>query len=360
MSNYPYCILVVDDELDLHDLFKRKFKTEIKEGKLLFDFAENGQQALGKLTENKKYHLLFTDIKMPVMDGLTLLNHIKELKLDIKTVVVSAYDDIENIRTAMNRDAFDFLVKPIQMDDLKTTLEKTIREYDNYIAGIEARKKLVEAAKEKEAAILKERLRISRDLHDDIGATLSSISICAASASQHLQNNDVINADSLLNRINTDSRDMVNNMSDIVWLINPSNDNLQKLLDRISSYAASILTAKNIAFISNDDALHKSISLTIDERKNIFLILKEFINNSAKYSNCTEIKLLLTIESNIIRFLITDNGQGFNYSNQTQGNIQGNGIKNIHQRAAEINMQIQMASSVSKGTVLQSELKYSS
>jgi signal transduction histidine kinase len=344
----PYKILVVDDETDLHVLFRKKFREQISSGTLQFEFAVDGAEALEKLKSGATFHILFTDIKMPVMDGLTLLNHIKDLKLDIKTVVLSAYDDISNIRTAMNRDAFDFLVKPIGLDDLQVTLDKTIREYENYIQGIQARKKLIESVREKEAAILKERLRISRDLHDDIGATLSSISISSVAIQQRLHDLKYEEADILLNRISADAREMVTSLSDMVWLINPQNDSVEKLFDRIRTFASNLLSAQNIYFMFNHERVSEKIFLSIDERKNIFLIMKESINNAAKYSGATEIKLDVSNENGKLTFVLTDNGIGF-LVNEKFG---GNGIKNIQNRAEEINADLTFQSAEGTGTTV--------
>jgi adenylate cyclase len=120
-------ILVVDDESDLQILIKQKFRRQIREGKYEFVFAENGRQALEVLDQNSDISLVLSDINMPEMDGLTLLVKINESNPLIKVVMVSAYGDMDNIRTAMNRGAFDFVVKPVNFDDLEVTMEKTIR-----------------------------------------------------------------------------------------------------------------------------------------------------------------------------------------------------------------------------------------
>lgn len=121
-------ILVVDDEPDLEALFRQRFRKRVREGELLFLFARNGNEALRTLEDDKEIGLVFTDINMPEMDGLTLLGRLLELGRPLRTVVVSAYGDIQNIRTAMNRGAFDFLTKPIDFEDLEVTLDKTLRE----------------------------------------------------------------------------------------------------------------------------------------------------------------------------------------------------------------------------------------
>jgi len=122
-------IMVVDDEVDLEPLIRQKFRRQIRSGEYDFVFAHNGLEALSKLIEYPDIGVILSDINMPEMDGLTLLLKLKELKNpSLKTVVVSAYGDMDNIRTAMNRGAFDFLIKPINFEDLEITINKTLEE----------------------------------------------------------------------------------------------------------------------------------------------------------------------------------------------------------------------------------------
>ncbi len=121
----------VDDESDMELLIRQKFRKKIKNKEYEFVFAENGLEALTKLIEHPDIGIILTDINMPEMDGLTLLTKINELKnLTLKTVIVSAYGDMENIRTAMNRGAFDFTTKPIDFEDLEITIKKTIEQVE--------------------------------------------------------------------------------------------------------------------------------------------------------------------------------------------------------------------------------------
>jgi len=119
-------ILVVDDEVDLEVLIKQKFRKQIREHQYEFIFAVNGNDALEKLQQYPDVDVMLCDINMPGMDGLTLLSKLKEVSPLIKAVIVSAYGDMENIRTAMNRGAFDFLCKPVNFEDLEMTMIKTI------------------------------------------------------------------------------------------------------------------------------------------------------------------------------------------------------------------------------------------
>src|ERR1700704_6509685 len=120
-------ILVADDEIDLQMLIKQKFRKQIREHQYEFILAINGKDALEKIHENPDIDLVLSDINMPEMDGLTLLGKLKELSPLIKTVIVSAYGDMNNIRTAMNQGAFDFLTKPVNFEDLELTVDKTIK-----------------------------------------------------------------------------------------------------------------------------------------------------------------------------------------------------------------------------------------
>jgi adenylate cyclase len=119
-------ILVVDDEADLELLVKQKFRRKIRENVYEFVFAQNGEEALERVKEHPDLDIILSDINMPVMDGLTLLSRLPEANPMIKAVVVSAYGDMQNIRTAMNRGAFDFVCKPVDFEDLDLTMEKTI------------------------------------------------------------------------------------------------------------------------------------------------------------------------------------------------------------------------------------------
>ncbi len=121
-------ILVADDEVDLEMLIKQKFRQKIREQQYEFIFAVNGNDALEKIQQHPDVDIVLSDINMPEMDGLTLLSRLSETSPLIKSVIVSAYGDMENIRTAMNRGAFDFITKPINFEDLSLTVEKTLKQ----------------------------------------------------------------------------------------------------------------------------------------------------------------------------------------------------------------------------------------
>jgi adenylate cyclase len=127
-------ILVVDDEEDLEILFRQKYRQKIRNGEYNMLFALNGQVAMDTLRDHPDVDVILSDINMPVMDGLTLLSNTKEKNPLVKTVIISAYGDMENIRKAMNLGAFDFVTKPVDFQDLEITIEKTLG-YINQIKG---------------------------------------------------------------------------------------------------------------------------------------------------------------------------------------------------------------------------------
>jgi adenylate cyclase len=135
-------ILVVDDEPDLEALVLQKFRKQIRDGAMQFVFAHDGIEALESIEQNPDVVMVVSDINMPRMDGLSLLQKLQEAEDKKSTIIVSAYGDMSNIRTAMNRGAFDFLTKPIDFGDLEMTIDKTVRHVE---AMREARRRQLEA-----------------------------------------------------------------------------------------------------------------------------------------------------------------------------------------------------------------------
>ncbi|MSV29894.1 MAG: response regulator [Bryobacterales bacterium] len=135
-------ILIVDDEADLELLVRQRFRKKIRDGEFDFCFALNGQEALEKLQQDPSIDIVMSDINMPVMDGLTLLSRLSDINRLLKTVIVTAYGDMRNIRTAMNRGAYDFLTKPIDFVDFETTINKTVQELRGIREGQKASEQL--------------------------------------------------------------------------------------------------------------------------------------------------------------------------------------------------------------------------
>ncbi|MBN9351626.1 MAG: response regulator [Chitinophagaceae bacterium] len=131
-------IMVVDDEADLEMLIKQKFRQKIREKEYEFVFAGNGRLALEKLAEQQDIELILSDINMPEMDGLTLLQKVSEQNSLLRTIIISAYGDMQNIRAAMNLGAYDFVTKPIDFTDLEVTVAKTLKDVQQMKETLEA------------------------------------------------------------------------------------------------------------------------------------------------------------------------------------------------------------------------------
>ena len=139
----PHKILVVDDEPDVEPLIRQRMRRDVRAGRYEFVFARDGVEALEMLEQQADIDMVLSDINMPKMDGLTLLAQIAKVDPNLRCVIVSAYGDMENIRTAMNRGAFDFVTKPLDFADLRVTIERTLRRVAEWREALASRDKLV-------------------------------------------------------------------------------------------------------------------------------------------------------------------------------------------------------------------------
>lgn len=149
---HPTKILVVDDEPDVELLIRQKFAKQIKLKEVEFVFVSNGTEALQALYKDEQIHVVLTDINMPEMDGLALLSHLQELHRIFKTVIISAYGDMSNIRKAMNRGASDFITKPIDFKDLEITIFNAIEQSITLEKALDAQQQLLQLERELEIA----------------------------------------------------------------------------------------------------------------------------------------------------------------------------------------------------------------
>ena len=152
MKQGTYKILVVDDEPDVEPLVLQRMRRDIRSRKYEFVFAHNGVEAVKVLNKDEDIDMVISDINMPQMDGLTLLEQISEINPNIRSVIVSAYGDMKNIRTAMNRGAFDFVTKPLDFGDLRVTIERTLRHMEEWREALSSRDKLVALQNELDVA----------------------------------------------------------------------------------------------------------------------------------------------------------------------------------------------------------------
>ena len=152
MKQGTYKILVVDDEPDVEPLVLQRMRRDIRSRKYEFVFAHNGVEAVELLNKDESIDMVISDINMPQMDGLTLLEEISEINPNIRSIIVSAYGDMKNIRTAMNRGAFDFVTKPLDFGDLRVTIERTLHHMEEWREALSSRDKLVALQNELDVA----------------------------------------------------------------------------------------------------------------------------------------------------------------------------------------------------------------
>lgn len=206
-----------------------------------------------------------------------------------------------------------------------------------------------------EQKLLKERLAISQDLHDSIGSTLSSIAVYSQVAKIHGANNEQENMNELLEKISSASGETVTEMNDIVWALNPQNDSMEKILQRMESFAKPLTSARNINFsFTYDNALLQS-SLGMNIRKNLYLIFKEAVNNCIKYSGAKRLTVDLHVKKQLLELKVFDDGVGFNVEKileNKQSSLSGNGISNLYKRATEINGILNIESNLGQGTLI--------
>ncbi|MEP6675069.1 MAG: two-component regulator propeller domain-containing protein [Ferruginibacter sp.] len=191
------------------------------------------------------------------------------------------------------------------------------------------------------------RTRIATDLHDDIGATLSSISMYSQSIKQQLKEKNP-QLENVLDKMGENSRDMVTSISDIVWAINPDNDDGKKLLQRMENYAADICAVKNVTLHFEADEKIGSMLLPLEHRKNIYLIFKEAVNNAVKYAEAKNIIVKIKLQNKELTLMIRDDGKGFNETTVNKGN----GLKNLQTRSNEIKGNTTIDSEEGKGTTV--------
>lgn len=200
---------------------------------------------------------------------------------------------------------------------------------------------------EQALAVEQLRTRIATDLHDDIGATLSSISFYSEAVKQKLKE-DQPGTESILQKMGETSRSMVGNMSDIVWAINPVNDAAGSLFKRMHSYAGELCQLKNIQLQFDCDHRLDKRALSIESRKNIYLLFKEAVNNALKYSACSMLIIKIEMHQKQLVMQVADDGKGFD----EQAVESGNGLQNMRMRAGELKGTLRITSSVNKGTAI--------
>lgn len=197
------------------------------------------------------------------------------------------------------------------------------------------------------------RTTIASDLHDDIGSTLNSISVYTVVAGQQLEAGNG-KTKMLLDNMGIASRGMIDRMNDIVWAINPKNDDFENVLERMQFFAAELLSGKNMLLKFEVDEKIKKLKFTMQERKNIYLIYKEAVNNAFKYSGGKTVAVRMFKQGGELEMIIADDGAGFNGVVKTAG---GNGLTNMKNRAKEIGGRLIITSVPAHGTTVNLQMR---
>jgi signal transduction histidine kinase len=210
---------------------------------------------------------------------------------------------------------------------------------------------------EGQEALMKERLRISRELHDDIGSTLGSISIYSEVAKNRTAKNQ--NTNEVLSKIGHASRELIDKMSDIVWSLNSNNESFKQIQNRMIAFSALIFVQRNVLYDFFADEKLNELQFSSEQCRNIFLIFKEAIYNIVKYADCKNVHIRFTQEDGYLSMLIQDDGKGFDVhqvkTNRTSSATEylgGNGINNMEVRAEEINAKLSIHSTINQGTTV--------
>jgi signal transduction histidine kinase len=202
-------------------------------------------------------------------------------------------------------------------------------------------------------AVLKERLRISSELHDEVGATLSGIAMYSHLTKEQMKAGQTAEIEKSLHVMQQSSTQMVDKLSDIVWLINPEQDSLQKLITRLEEYATDMAAIKNMQVKISVPGKITEINLPVESRRNIYLFCKEAINNAVKYSNATLLELTVKEVEGILEFSVSDNGKGFGAVMVKRGN----GLENMQKRADEIGAKLVLQSKENEGASVSLQCK---
>ncbi|WP_290790601.1 ligand-binding sensor domain-containing protein [Flavihumibacter sp. UBA7668] len=200
------------------------------------------------------------------------------------------------------------------------------------------------------------RNRIAQDLHDNLGSTLSSISVYSQVAKIYKEQQKDTELNDTLQRIGSTSGEMISEMNDIVWAINPRNDNMEKIIQRMDSFARPLLKAACISFDLQHSPDIKPIVLEMEQRKNLYLIFKESVTNAIKYSEASEMQVNIARNGKFLIMDIKDNGKGFDPAlnkNANRLSLSGNGLRNMRNRAKELNGKLIIDSAPGQGTSLQ-------
>ncbi len=366
-------VLVVDDEPDIAVIFRQKFRRRIAAGELEFFFAENGRQALECLQADPEISLVFTDIRMPSMDGLTFLRELKSLERKVLLpLVVSAYDDMGNIREAMRQGAWDFVTKPIDLDDLERVLNAATTEIQQKLEGISAIEQIVHAenarlialrSKEKQQEFFE---NITHELRTPLTLILAPLESALGLSTEHQVRTylgqaqksghillDLVNQ--LLDFAKLDAQRIAPAMKDV---------DLSRMLSEIAAIFEPLAIQKDIIF---DVLIPEGIVGKTDPRM-VGRILLNLLSNAFKFTpNGGKVQLEVALEEDRMSIQVRDSGNGipeqqiqdlfsrFHHSTDTATGT-GLGLALCKSLTELLDGKIQLASNSTQGAVFRVEL----
>jgi signal transduction histidine kinase len=312
-------ILVVDDEADFELLINQQFRHQIRAGEYTFSFARDGEKALAVLLADAGFDLMLLDINMPVMDGLTLLARLRELERPVRAIIVSAYGDMPNIRTAMNRGAFDFVTKPIDMADLMATIRKTLDEIAR-VREIERRRQAAETARSNLSHFL---ANMSHELRTPLNAVIGLTEMMVANAARF----GTEKALEPLKRVNAAGGHLLGLINQVLDLskieagkleLNPESVNLALLIDEIIGTAGQLAEQnKNRLVVEAEQGLG---AITVDPMR-LRQILLNLLSNACKFTKQGEVKLearRVVNGGNWMELAVSDTGIGMTAEQQAK------------------------------------------
>jgi signal transduction histidine kinase len=312
-------ILVVDDEVDFELLINQQFRRQIRAGQYTFSFARNGEQALSVLKTDAGFDLMLLDINMPVMDGLTLLARLRELQAPVRAIIVSAYSDMRNIRTAMNRGAFDFVTKPIDMADLEATMRKTLDEIGK-LREIERRRLAAERARSNLSHFL---ASMSHELRTPLNVIIGLTEMMLSNAARF----GTEKAQEPLQRVHRAGNHLLGLINEVLDLskieagkleLNPQTVQLVPLINDVIGTAGQLAEQNKNRLVV--DAQEDLGVLTMDPMR-LRQILLNLLSNACKFTKAGEVKLAARKVSNgssFVEFAVSDNGIGMTPKQQAK------------------------------------------
>ena len=310
-------ILVVDDEADVELLINQQFRRQVRAGEFSFSFARNGEQALAMLQKDTGFDLMLVDINMPVMDGLTLLGRLRELRAQVRSIIVSAYGDIPNIRTAMNRGAFDFVTKPIDMVDLNATVRKALDEIAKQ-HEIESRRIAAEQARTHLTHFL---ANMSHELRTPLNAIIGLTEMMVTNATRF----GTERAIEPLRRVNAAGTHLLSLINEILDLskieagkleLNPEPINLARLIDEVVGTAGQLAEKNKNRLIVE---AQENVGAVKADPMRLKQILLNLLSNACKFTKEGEVALRVRKAADgrdWIEFDVADTGIGLTAEQQ--------------------------------------------